>query len=33
MQEKDFERIEVSVSEYLIIYELVKKYNEKFLDF
>ena len=32
-KEKDYERIEVSMSEYLIIYELVKKYNEKFLDF
>ena len=32
-KEKDFERIEVSIAEYLIIYELVKKYNKKFLDF
>ena len=32
-KEKDFDIMEVSISEYLIIYELVKKYNEKFLDF
>ena len=32
-KERDFERIEVAFSEYLIIYELVNKYNEEFLDF
>ena len=30
IRELDYTRIEVSISEYLIIYELVKKYNEKF---
>ena len=29
-KERDFERIKVAFSEYLIIFELVKKYNEKF---
>ena len=29
-KEKDFKRIKVSFSEYLIIFELIKKYNEKF---
>lgn len=29
-KEKDFKRIKVAFSEYLIIFELVKKYNEKF---
>ena len=29
-KEKDFKRIKVAFSEYLIIYELVNKYNEKF---
>ena len=29
-KEKDTERIKVAFSEYLIIFELVKKYNEKF---
>ena len=29
-KEEDFRRIEVSISEYLIIVELIKKYNEKF---
>ena len=29
-KEEDFKRIEVDFSEYLIAYELVKKYNEKF---
>ena len=32
-KDRDFERIEVAFSEYLIIYELVNKYNEEFLDF
>ena len=27
---EDYRRIRVSISEYLIIFELVKKYNEKF---
>lgn len=30
LKEKDFKRIRVEFSEYLIIYELVKKYNENF---
>ena len=29
----DYDKIRVSISEYLNIYELVKKYNEEFLDF
>ena len=29
-KEEDSRRIEVSMSEYLIIFELIKKYNEKF---
>ena len=30
IRELDYTRIKVSISEYLIIFELVKKYNEKF---
>ena len=30
IRELDYTRIEVSISEYLNIFELVKKYNEKF---
>ena len=30
---EDYSRIEVAFSEYLIIYELVNKYNEEFFDF
>ena len=33
MKDRDYIRQEVSFSEYLIIYELVNKYNEVFLDF
>ena len=29
-KENDYDIMEVSISEYLIIFELVKKYNEKF---
>ena len=30
IRELDYTRIEVSIAEYLIIYELINKYNEKF---
>ena len=30
IREEDYKRIRVSISEYLNIFELVKKYNEKF---